>query len=170
MQFIKLRALDKNLLLSEGRKHLPQREPKSQPRKTLRPSECSMCVRRVSAWTSDTLPCSSQHSRVPWQLVCRALVPEGCWPCWALAPEGTRCFGWRMEPVTASGAIPQWSHPGGGAGSPAQPWERKLLVRREGEEAASSKMALTLNFSLPHRQHCPSRGAGTRSSRDIAQH
>lgn len=61
-----------------------------------------------------------------------------------------RCFGWRMEPVTASGAIPRWPYPGGDAGSPNLALG-ELLVRREGEEAASCKMALTLSAS-----HTPS--------------
>lgn len=43
----------------------------------------------------------------------------------------------------------------------------ELLVRRQGEEAASSKMALTLSASHTPK-HCPNPGAGARSSWDIA--
>lgn len=85
-------------------------------------------------------PSSSQNTRTPGQLFCRAVVPEGTSAMLGLTAEGM-CQG-----ALAGGRSPPQLHAAmpGGASSSAP---RELLVRREREEAASSKMALMLSAS-----------------------
>ena len=73
---------------------------------------------------------------------------KGCWPRWALTPEGT-CRGalaGGRSPSQLCAAIPEGTSPGRRSSLPSSaPGE--LLVQRQREEAASSEMALTLSAS-----------------------
>lgn len=77
-----------------------------------------------------------------------------------------RCFGWRMEPVIASGCHLTMGISGEEMQGPRLGPRRALSP--EGKRRGCKLQNGTDTFSLPNPQHCPSLGAGAGSSQDIA--